>query len=84
MGEGGGKDRRRAVACAIESFCEKLGILIGGIKVGRYSKITCAGLAKAFGLNGSITAVTRQVDQAWFSQMIAKGILKIFSGTVPH
>ena len=43
MGEGGGKDRRRAVACAIESFCEKLGILIGGIKVGRYSKITCAG-----------------------------------------
>ena len=62
MGEGGGKDRRRAVACAIESFCEKLGILIGGIKVGRYSKITCAGLAKAFGLNGSITAVTCKVD----------------------
>ena len=35
VGEGGGKDMRRAVACAVAILCEEKGVLIGGIKVGR-------------------------------------------------
>ena len=78
------QQRLRAVTCAVEILREDKGILIGVIEVGSYVKLTCAALARTLGLNGSITAVTCQVDQAWFSQMVAKGILKIFSGTVPY
>ena len=61
VGEGGGQDRRRAVACAIAILREERGMIIGGIEVGHYGKITCGALARSFGLNGSITSVTLQV-----------------------
>ena len=61
MGEGGGKDSRLAVAFAIVIFLEERGMLFGGIEVGRYGKLTCAALARAFILNVSLTVVTRQV-----------------------
>ena len=63
MGEGGGKDRRRAVACADAILREERGMLIGGIKVGRYGKITHAALARAYGLKGGLTEVTCQVEK---------------------
>ena len=37
-------------------------MLIGGIEVGRYRNITLSALARALGLNGSLTEVTRQVE----------------------
>ena len=63
MVEGGGKDRRQAVACAVVILREEKGMIIGGIKVGRYGKITRAALSIAFGLNGSIAKVTYQVEK---------------------
>ena len=36
MGEGGGKDRIRAVACVVAILHKDKGMLIGGIEVGRY------------------------------------------------
>ena len=62
MGEGGGKDRRRAVTCAVVFLREEKGMLIGGIKVGRYGKLTLDDLGRALVLNGSLTEVTRQVE----------------------
>ena len=37
-------------------------MLIGGIKVGRYGKLTLDDLVRALVLNGSLTEVTRQVE----------------------
>ena len=37
-------------------------MLVGGIKFGRYGKLTSAILARALGLNGTFTAVTCQVE----------------------
>ena len=62
VGEVGGKDRRRYFARAIAIFCEERAILIGGIEVGRYNKFNRAALDRAFGLNGSLTSGTRQVE----------------------
>ena len=62
VGECGGKDRRQFVACAVLILREERGMLIGGIEVGRYSKITRAALAIAFGLNGSLKEFIRQVE----------------------
>ena len=53
--EGGGKDRRRAVACAVTILREEKGMFIRGIEVVRYGKPTRAALARALGLNGSLT-----------------------------
>ena len=63
MGEGGGKDKRRAVSCAVAILHEEKGIIVGGIEVGRYGKLTCSVLVRAFCLNGSLTAVTRQLEE---------------------
>ena len=41
MGEGIGKDRRKAVVCAVAILREEKGILIWGIHVERCSKLTC-------------------------------------------
>ena len=38
-------------------------MLIGGIEVGFYDKLTRAALDREFGLKGIITAVTLQVDK---------------------
>ena len=62
VGEDGGKDRRQAVACAVAILREERGMLIEDIEVGRYGKLTRAALARAFGLKGSLTVVTRQVQ----------------------
>ena len=62
VGEGGGKDRRRAVACTVAILCEERGMLIGGNEVGLYGKLTCSDLARAFVLKGILTPVTRQVE----------------------
>ena len=61
MDEGGGKDRRQSFTCAVAILREEKGVLIGGIEVGHYNKLTRAALDRASGLNGSITAVTNQV-----------------------
>ena len=50
MGEGGSKDRRRAVACAVAILREQRGMLIGVIESGRYDKITCDTLDRSFSL----------------------------------
>ena len=63
MVEGGGKDRRRSVRCAVVILREEKGMIIGGIKVGRYRKITRDALSRAFGFNGSLTEVTCQVEK---------------------
>ena len=62
MGECGGKYRRRAVAYAVAILREEKGMLIGGIKVGRYGNINRAALDRSFCLNGGPTAVTFQVE----------------------
>ena len=62
MGEGGGKDRRQAVVWNVAILREEKDIIIGGIKVGRYGKIPCADLARAFVLNRSLTSITRQEE----------------------
>ena len=54
VGEGGGKDRRRAVACAVAILREEKGMTIETIEVGRYIKLTFNALAISFGLNGSL------------------------------
>ena len=38
-------------------------MLIGGIKVGQYGKLTRATLARSLGFIGGLTAVTRQVEK---------------------
>ena len=38
-------------------------MLIGGIKVGRYGKLTHAALARELGLDVILTTVTRQVEK---------------------
>ena len=38
-------------------------MLIGGIKVGQYGKLTRAALARSLGFIGGLTAVTRQVEK---------------------
>ena len=63
MVEGGGKDRRLAVTCAVVILCEEKGMIIGGTKVGRYGKITRDALSRAFGLNGSLTEFTCQMEK---------------------
>ena len=45
MGEGGGKDMRRDVACAVTILCEEKEIIIGVTNVGRYIKLNRADLA---------------------------------------
>ena len=62
MVEGGGKDRIRAVACTVANFRVERGMLIGGIKVGQYGKLTRSALTRTFGLNGILTSVTPQVQ----------------------
>ena len=62
VGEGGGEYRRLSEACAVAIFREEKGILVGGIKVGRYGKLTPAALYIAFSLNVSLTSVTHQVE----------------------
>ena len=63
MHKGGGKDRRRAVACAVAILREEKGMPIEGIEVGRYSKLTRSDLARELGLNGNLTEVTCQVEK---------------------
>ena len=63
VGEGGGENRRLSVACAVAILREEKGVIIGGIKFGRYSKITCAASDRALGFNGGLTAVTCQVEK---------------------
>ena len=46
MSEGGGEDRRQSVVCAVAILHEEKGIIVGGIEVGRYGKLTCAALAR--------------------------------------
>ena len=63
MDEGGEKDRRQAAACAVDILGEEKGMSIGGIKVGRYDKLTCSALAILFGFNGSLKAFNHQVKK---------------------
>ena len=63
MGEGGGKDMRRDVACAVTILCEEKEIIIGVTNVGRYIKLTRADLARQLGFNGSLIEFTRQVGK---------------------
>ena len=37
-------------------------MLIGGIEVGPYGELTCAALARALGLNGSLTEITHKAE----------------------
>ena len=62
MGEGDGKDRIRDVACAVTILHEERGIIIRGINVGRYGKLTCAALDRSFNFNGSLISFTCKVD----------------------
>ena len=61
VGEGCGKDRRRAVACAVMILCEDKGMFIGGIEVGRYGNLNCDALARVLVLHGSLTAFNHQM-----------------------
>ena len=63
MGEDGGKGRIQAVTCTVVIFHEERGIIIWGIYVRRYGKLTRADLDRALIFNGSIIAFTRQVDK---------------------
>ena len=54
--------RRRSVSHSVAVLCEDKVMLVGGIKFGRYGKLTSAILARALGLNGTFTAVTCQVE----------------------
>ena len=63
VGEGGGKDRRLAFTYAIAILREERGMLIGGIEVGRYGNLTRDALARAFGLNGSLTTFKCQMEK---------------------
>ena len=47
--EGGRKDIRLTVMCAVAIFHEEKGVLIGGIEVGLYRKLTRADLDRSFG-----------------------------------
>ena len=61
--EGGGKDRRQAFACVVKILYDDRRMLIGGIKVECYGKITRADLAREFILNGIIKEITHEVDK---------------------
>ena len=63
MGEGGGNYRRQYIVCVVAVLREEKGMLIGVMEVGRYGKLTRAALSRAIGLNGSLTAVTLQVEK---------------------
>ena len=49
--------------CAVVIFSEEKEMLIGGIEVGRYGKLSSDALAIALDLNGSIPSVTRKVEK---------------------
>ena len=53
-------------------------MLIGGIKVGRYGKLTHAALARELGLNVSLTTVTRQVEKIRGNDDTLSSTLSIF------
>ena len=77
MDWGGGKDRRRAVACAVVILREEKGMIIGGIKVGHYDNLTRDSLARAFVLNRSLTVVTRQMEKIWGNDDTLDAILAL-------
>ena len=63
MGKSGGKYIRQTFTCAVAILREEKGMLIEGIEVGRYSKLTRSDLARELGLNGNLTEVTCQVEK---------------------